>query len=167
MSIFISETQTVLKHHWHLINQQNHNRYIGLLVGHQLPQHINRSVSFAFWCVACDRCAVWWQSEGPRFWRMLFAHQESPGPLQASLRRLSQTILSWPRGTLPPGETSSFSIWHLLSWGVKKGGNDRCKAASLEDFMLEEYLYCDGTELCQLQLVQSWHKRQWPMVTAP
>jgi len=30
----MSETQTVLKHLWHLINQQKYNRYTGLSVSH-------------------------------------------------------------------------------------------------------------------------------------
>lgn len=76
------------------------------------------------------------------------------------------------RGRVPLGDAGSFSIWYLLSWGAKKGGKDSCKTtqtASLEDFTLAgviKYWHCGGTELCQPGLVQSWHKRQCPMVTS-
>lgn len=133
---------------------------------------------FAFWHVACEGCAAWRQIEHPRFWRMLFAHQRSPGPLQASLQRHPQTLLSWPRRMVPLGDASSSYISYLLSWGAKKGGKDWCKVtqtAYLEDIVLGgviKCLQCGGTGMCASQ---GWYNLAQkavlhgccPMVAAP
>lgn len=108
------------------------------------------------------------QIENPGFWRMLFARQGSLGPFQAPLQQHPQTILSWPRGTVLPGDASSSSILYLLSWGAKKGGKDWCKIAQtvcLEDIVqggVTKYFHCGGTGVCQPGMVQSSTKGSAP-----